>query len=462
MNDRTFDQLLAAWIEHGPTVAPDRVSVEARREIRRTRQSSALGPWLARRFADMSTFAKVGVAAAIVIVVTLVSLSILSGRPPANPGPTPSSTWSGPVRTDLGGAVVAHTSEADGSASWTDPGDAAMGWVDITHVLFADVNAGHWNIALGSWPPPATGPDGGDLIVAHGLVLDTTGDGVADYVVGVDDGAPRPGDFRAWATNLATGVTSEQIGPPYGVPIEFGHYAEEDFQGPGLQGPFVGLTFLDGTEPADFDIETLRYYVWASATEGEEVVAWDYAPDAAWLGFASASPSAVPIESAGESPEWVLRFPGTRVSPAGVYGSVVAPPAGERAFSRGMHNVVEMGTDFRQTQLTFATADDCFAGAEGPEPVPARIAGLDGLYVEPYADPAVQFVFLPERETRTGAYALPVGDQTLCVYLSWDADTTAEELDAARQVVESLRARRYRQTSGIQIEFTLPEGWDTG
>jgi hypothetical protein len=171
--------------------------------------------------------------------------------------------------------------------------------------------------------------------------------------------------------------------------------------------------------------------------------------------------SASPNPSATESPaEWAFRMPGTRVSPAGVYGALVAP--GARPFSKGMHNVVEMGTDSRQTQLTFDAADDCFAGAEGPEPVPVTIAGLDGLYVEPYADPSVQFVFLSDHETTTGAYALPVGDQTLCVYLSWDAGTTAEDLDAARQVVESIRARRYLQTDGIQIEFTLPEGWDTG
>ena len=125
-----------------------------------------------------------------------------------------------------------------------------------------------------------------------------------------------------------------------------------------------------------------------------------------------------------------------------------------------MHKVVE-GASTQEIQMTFAAADDCFAGAEGPEPVPITVAGLDGLYVEPYADPSVQFIVRSEGMT-TGAYALPVGDQTLCVYVSWNANTTAEELDSARQVVESIRARQYRETDGIQIEFTLPDGWDTG
>jgi hypothetical protein len=167
----------------------------------------------------------------------------------------------------------------------------------------------------------------------------------------------------------------------------------------------------------------------------------------------SAAPSAVELT--------VTRMPGTRSSPAGLYGTVVTRPASERGASRGMHNVVEMGTDFRQTQLTFSAKDDCFVGAEGPEPVRMTVAGIDGLYVEPYDDPSVQFVFSPDHVTTTAAYALPVGDQTLCVYLSWDADTTAEELDAARQVVESIRAQATGEDR-IWINFTLPSGWDTG
>ena len=130
-----------------------------------------------------------------------------------------------------------------------------------------------------------------------------------------------------------------------------------------------------------------------------------------------------------------------------------------------MHNVVEgpggaYDPDFRETEITFAAADDCFAGADGPEPVPVTVAGLDGLYVEPYDDPSVQFGN-PRDSMTTGAYALPFGDRALCVYLSWDGMTTAEELDAARQVVESIRGRPVDEDA-IQIRFTLPAGWDTG
>ena len=186
------------------------------------------------------------------------------------------------------------------------------------------------------------------------------------------------------------------------------------------------------------------------------------------------SPSASPTESVAESTspttassapstteEFADHMPGMNANgePAGVYGTVVDPTT-----TRWMHYVVEAPdyADYHEIEMRFSGADDCFAGAEGPAPVPAAVAGLDGLYVEPYEGPPVQFGPDQPYSMTTGAYALPVGDQTLCVYLSWNPATTAEELNAARQVVESIRARRYRQTDGIQFEFSLPGGWDTG
>ncbi|MBA2374494.1 MAG: hypothetical protein H0V74_09905, partial [Chloroflexi bacterium] len=60
----------------------------------------------------------------------------------------------------------------------------------------------------------------------------------------------------------------------------------------------------------------------------------------------------------------------------------------------------------------------------------------------------------------TAAYALPIGDRTLCAYLTWDAATTPDELNAAREVLESIRGQPFGQ-DGIRINFTLPAGWDT-
>ena len=67
----------------------------------------------------------------------------------------------------------------------------------------------------------------------------------------------------------------------------------------------------------------------------------------------------------------------------------------------------------------------------------------------------------PRGGATTGAYALAIGDRTLCVYLTWDPDSPQDEVEAARQVVESIRGQPFGQ-DGIRINFTLPAGWDTG
>ena len=43
------------------------------------------------------------------------------------------------------------------------------------------------------------------------------------------------------------------------------------------------FTFLPGSTPPGVAGGAASFYAWASVTEGDEVVAWDYAPDAAWL-----------------------------------------------------------------------------------------------------------------------------------------------------------------------------------
>ena len=152
-----------------------------------------------------------------------------------------------------------------------------------------------------------------------------------------------------------------------------------------------------------------------------------------------------------------LTLPGSRSNAAGEYGWT-----GALGSFSGMHTVIEDSSSpdqFRQIQLTFAVEDGCFANRTDVDPV--TVAGFDGLYVEPYEDPAVLFMPREGAETTTGAYALAVGDRTLCLYLTWDPGSTQDELEAARQVLESLRAQPFGP-DGIRINFTLPRGWDTG
>ena len=169
--------------------------------------------------------------------------------------------------------------------------------------------------------------------------------------------------------------------------------------------------------------------------------------------------SGTPTSSASLLPD--LAMPGARRSPAGEYGwdGRLGSPTETRA---GMHNVVVMPDGgYRQTQMVFAVENDCFASGEGPTPRPTTVAGLDGWYVEPYDGPGVRFILERQRGQTTGGYALPIGDRTLCVYLTWDKTTTTDELAAAREVVESIRGQALG-ASGIRIVFTLPEGWDIG
>lgn len=132
----------------------------------------------------------------------------------------------------------------------------------------------------------------------------------------------------------------------------------------------------------------------------------------------------------------------------------------------GMHRVIEnrCSSGFRQTQLVFAVQNDCFPDslvATGAEPQTVTVAGLDGLYLEGNTTDRTMLFSTPKGGETTGAYALPIGDRTLCVYLTWDPATTPDELTAVRQVVESIHGEA-NGPSGIRIIFRLPGGWDTG
>jgi hypothetical protein len=156
---------------------------------------------------------------------------------------------------------------------WEDPHDAPVGWADVTRVRYSNVdNVPDWVIEVAAKPPPVSSREPA-LLIAYGLVLDTTGDGDADYLVCIDNDAPRATDFHVWVTDLRTGETDEQIGPPYGLPIEFGHPDPRTLY----------LTFLSGSVPADLDPETVRFYAWASASRNGKVFASDYAPDTGWM-----------------------------------------------------------------------------------------------------------------------------------------------------------------------------------
>lgn len=240
----------------------------------------------------------IGVAATVVVLLTTMvgpgwqPVAVEPAAPPPTapqPGPTTPSEqwwpdvpeeWLGPLRGR--GTLVQRMQVAGEVRSWQDPLDAKVGWVDVERVTIGIGGSQPlWGIELAANPPPAAGLAPG-LTIAYGLVLDTDADGAADFLVGIDNDAPEQGDFHVWVTNLGTGETDEQIGPPYGYPIEFAHPDEhrpDDPEGP----PTMRFTFLGISGPADLDGRTVRFYAWTSAARDGRVVAYDYAPNSGWI-----------------------------------------------------------------------------------------------------------------------------------------------------------------------------------
>ena len=201
---------------------------------------------------------------------------------PVNPGPNESIAPQDVLRTSPTPSVWSPLLErgqlglVHRGRTYHDPQDASEDWVDLKRVSFSGRLQPHWSMRLQARPPRAAGLEPGRLI-AYGVVLDTDGDHAADYVIGIDNAGPERGDFRTWVTDLATGQTDEQVGPPYGFPIEFIHPDEEG----GNAG--VGLWFLGGSAPPGVD-SSARFYVWAAESRDGEIVASDYAPDGGWMG----------------------------------------------------------------------------------------------------------------------------------------------------------------------------------
>ncbi len=267
-----------------------RANVSSPRHERRAESAKAFSvPWLTRRVRLPATsgchhpgmrtnrivptvvLATTVMVVAVVVGVAVVQLSSESLKV--------LSAWPGPVHLGPGSATQPLGPDEDGLLGHADGRDAVPGWLDISRVVTSDLGQAHWSIELAGRPPRADGLAGAGRHLTFGLVFDIHGDGVADVVVGISNTAPVPGEFRVWVTDLATDTTEEQVGGPYGFPIEFRHPDEQDEGGP----PTMVFTFLGSSAPPGLTAAS-RFYAWAALTDPNgDVVAWDYAPDAAWL-----------------------------------------------------------------------------------------------------------------------------------------------------------------------------------
>jgi len=91
MNDNEFDLTARAWLDDGPTRMSDRALLSALEEIHTTRQRRAL--WPAWRATPVSIFARVAIAAVLVVAVGLLASNVVPRQPDGSNvgGPSPAS-----------------------------------------------------------------------------------------------------------------------------------------------------------------------------------------------------------------------------------------------------------------------------------------------------------------------------------------------------------------------------------
>jgi hypothetical protein len=207
--------------------------------------------------------------------------------------PDAARQWSGPVRADAALPVISRRK----ARGWTDPRDVAFDGIDLRRVSgrgreysgvsvidgqnIPSFSAGGWRFRLAARPPRVETLAATQRIIEYGVVIDADGDRDPDCQIGINNDARQHGRFsvfRVWITNLRTGTTVEQVGPPYGGLVEFGHPSERGSR------RWAGFGFL-GDQPTHCPRFTpsSTFYAYSSLTKRGEVTAWDVTPDRAWL-----------------------------------------------------------------------------------------------------------------------------------------------------------------------------------
>ena len=268
-----FDEIVADVPVYGDL---DRAIEQAERERR-------------HRYGMVAGLAAAAAVLAVIVGVLAVSRDGDNSQPPIGPVTTPSSTptaatWEPPEPLRPSASrVVEHDEDNFGNAlDRADPRDAEIAEIDIVSVGEGqDMPGGSsWRFRLAARAPL----DPADRVIAYGVAVDGDGDHRADCQIGINNDARENGGFHVWVTNLRTHETAVQDGPPYGMPVEFAHPAEDYMKDLGVvEMAFGFLRGLKHPSPCDPFGDSSTFYAWSSVTEDGQVVARDYAPDAAWL-----------------------------------------------------------------------------------------------------------------------------------------------------------------------------------
>ena len=277
----------------------------------------------------------IGVLAAVLIGGTAAAVRLLSDdSSPVPDVPDAVLEWTGPVRVERPGAAIETLAiGAESTLTWSEAPDTAPRWADVASVgIIPDFQ--NWRLDLGLRHPRREALARAGQVLGFGFVMDTNADGVADYVVGIDNDADAPA-VRVWLTNLATGETDENATGPYGDPVDFSTSLEGEFDPQrGSGGTFFNVGFAP---PELFDYETALFYAWSSLTEDGEVVAWDYAPNTGWLSAPQSErvgcePLACPMTGPEPGPgarEWIVTVENQSARDAHLFVAMDTSPMGE-------------------------------------------------------------------------------------------------------------------------------------
>jgi hypothetical protein len=313
-----LDNTIGAWLQEGPTsldAAERRAIADASEQVEQRRTGFPMRFPARGRLVGLAAAAAILVVAASALLPALARLPLFGGpvpvetdsrtpAPDTSAVPTPDGTplicesaaprpeveWTGRIRTNLGGmpSCGADRQPVIRGGDWPDPRDTTIAGIDIVDISNSSDSYRRWGLELAGYPPGAADRDTGQIVIEYGLVFETTGDDVPDYLIGINTDAPVAGDYRVWVTNLGTGLTDERFEPPYGFPIDFAF--PDPLLAPTLGGPPAQMRFffLDsapwtGSNGPGRDGYPIRYYAWASATKDGEVMGWDYAPNDGWL-----------------------------------------------------------------------------------------------------------------------------------------------------------------------------------
>ncbi len=220
--DRDTTRIVRSWLEDGVTALPDRVLDAVLDQLPTTPQRRP--SWLARRFPEMNTTAKVALGIAAVVLVAFLSFNYLAARNVGNPGlgdPSPSPT---PEPTPTPQPIPAGALE---------PG---------TYLLAHGLNA------------TITVPAGWGNLDDRGVFKDTAGGSVTTVVFW-----PFPTDFNEvytdpceWSTNVVdppVGPTVDDLANALAAQSMRGDPVPRDVTIDGYEGKVLQMTV-----PSDIDI----------------------------------------------------------------------------------------------------------------------------------------------------------------------------------------------------------------